>query len=194
MPISGRGLTAWLRSCAGSSREASPSNAGGVAGAGSAGCYRRTWSFTCALPGAIRVPESRRLRDDRLGSPRTTLLTSYYVESILNVVIEVVGTDQFEEWFMNLGMRDTQIVLRLVQLLQDQGLALGFPYSSSIAGASFALRELRSRGRPLRIFYAFDPERQAVLLLGGDKTGKKRFYEEMILQCERLWKDYLAGK
>jgi hypothetical protein len=40
------------------------------------------------------------------------------------------------------------------------------------------MRELRiqSRGRPLRVFCGFEPLRRAVLLLGGDKTGDKRFY------------------
>jgi hypothetical protein len=40
--------------------------------------------------------------------------------------------------------------------------------------------------------YGFDVERQAVLLIGGDKTGKDRFYEVMIPKAERLWKQYLA--
>jgi hypothetical protein len=44
------------------------------------------------------------------------------------------------------------------------------------------MRELRvqSGGRPLRVFYAFDPRRSAILLIGGDKTGDDRFYERMI--------------
>ena len=45
---------------------------------------------------------------------------------------------------------------------------------------------------PLRVFYAFDPKRQAVLILGGDKTGDDRFYETMIPRCERIWKEYLG--
>ncbi len=51
------------------------------------------------------------------------------------------------------------------------------------------MRELRiqSRGRPLRVFYAFDPLRQAVLLLGGDKTGDNRFYVSMIPRVEAIW-------
>ena len=44
----------------------------------------------------------------------------------------------------------------------------------------------------MRILYAFDPKRQAVLLFGGDKTGNDRFYEQVIPRAERLWKDYLA--
>jgi hypothetical protein len=72
-------------------------------------------------------------------------------------------------------------------------MGLGYPRSSEIKGASFALRELRiqSNGRPLRVFYAFDPERQAVLLLGGDKTGDARFYDRMLPVLDRLWKEYL---
>jgi hypothetical protein len=46
--------------------------------------------------------------------------------------------------------------------------------------------------RPFRVFYSFDPERQAVLLLGGDKTGKARFYEEYVPRAEALWEQYLV--
>jgi hypothetical protein len=55
------------------------------------------------------------------------------------------------------------------------------------------LRELRiqSRGRPLRVFYAFDPLRQAVLLLGGDKTGDDRFYASLVPRVEAIWVQYL---
>ena len=39
------------------------------------------------------------------------------------------------------------------------------------------MRELRVQsGRPLRVFYAFDPTRSAILI-GGDKTGDNRFYD-----------------
>lgn len=48
------------------------------------------------------------------------------------------------------------------------------------------------RGRPLRIWHAFDPRWQAVLLLGGDKTGNDWFYDEMIPGAERLWSEYLS--
>jgi hypothetical protein len=55
------------------------------------------------------------------------------------------------------------------------------------------LRELRiqSAGRPLRVLYVFDPKRQAVLLIGGDKTGNDRFYQEMIPRAESIWEAYL---
>jgi hypothetical protein len=56
------------------------------------------------------------------------------------------------------------------------------------------MRELRaqSRGKPLRIFYAFDRRRMAILLIGGDKTGDKPFYDRMIPIADRLYDEHLA--
>jgi len=83
--------------------------------------------------------------------------------------------------------------VRGVGVLEAKGPALGFPYSSAITGSRYALRELRiqSGGRPLRILYCFDPKRQAVLLIGGDKTGDDRFYQRMIPKAESIWGQYL---
>jgi hypothetical protein len=108
-------------------------------------------------------------------------------------MVTVVGTSVFEEWFFDLDEPDQDAVVDVVDLLEAKGIALGFPYTSAIRGARYALRELRvqSRGHPLRIFYAFDPIRQAVLLLGGDKTGDDRFYERFIPQAEGIWEEYL---
>jgi hypothetical protein len=55
------------------------------------------------------------------------------------------------------------------------------------------MRELRvqSRGRPLRIFYAFDPRWAAILLIGGDKAGDKRFYKTFIPIADRLYDEHL---
>lgn len=108
-------------------------------------------------------------------------------------MVEVLGTDEFEEWFLGLGSADARAVVRGVGLLEAKGLALGFPHSSALGGSRYALRELRvqSSGRPLRIVYAFDPQRQAVLILGGDKTGDDRFYVWMIPKAEAIWEGYL---
>lgn len=42
------------------------------------------------------------------------------------------------------------------------------------------------------MFYAFDPRRMAILLIGGDKTGDKRFYDRMIPIADRLCDEHLA--
>ena len=109
-------------------------------------------------------------------------------------MVEVIGTQEFEDWFLELEDADAEAVARVVGLLEIKGTTLDFPYSSSIRGASFALRELRvqSQGKPLRVLYAFDPKRQAVLLIGGDKTGDDRFYEKSIRLAEQIWKVYLT--
>jgi hypothetical protein len=110
-------------------------------------------------------------------------------------VVEVIVTDEYLEWYEALDDPGAEDVDVTVGILQSLGVALGAPRSSDIKGASFALRELRlqSNARPFRIFYAFDPKRQAVLLIGGDKTGisDKRFYAQMIPLSERIWQEYL---
>jgi hypothetical protein len=80
-------------------------------------------------------------------------------------------------------------------LLMEQGPQLPFPYSSGVNGSKHPhMRELRvqSGGRPLRIFYAFDPRRSAILLIGGDKTGDDRFYQRMIPIADALYDVYIA--
>src|SRR5580693_2900686 len=84
-------------------------------------------------------------------------------------------------WYRGLSEADSDAVDHYALMLEQSGTNLGFPQSSAINGASFALRELRirSKGHQLRVFYAFDPLRDAVLIFGGDKTGDDRFYEVM---------------
>jgi len=55
------------------------------------------------------------------------------------------------------------------------------------------MKELRTqhRGRPYRTFFAFDPRRAAILLIGGDKTGDKRFYDRLIPIADDLYDEYL---
>ncbi len=55
------------------------------------------------------------------------------------------------------------------------------------------MRELRiqHRGRPYRVLYAFDPRRAAILLLGGDKTGNDRWYQEQVPVADRLYDEHL---
>jgi hypothetical protein len=109
-------------------------------------------------------------------------------------VAEVVYTDEFGEWFDGLSDEDAERVAFTVDILADRGVALGHPHSSAIRGARYPIRELRvqAKGHALRAFYAFDPKRQAVLLIGGDKTGDDRFYEVFVPKAESIWEQYLA--
>jgi hypothetical protein len=108
-------------------------------------------------------------------------------------MVDVVVTDEFGSWWDDLTAGQQDDVAYYVRLLEARGVALDHPYSSAIKGSRIALRELRvkSSGHALRVFYAFDPRRQAVLLLGGDKTGNDRFYEQLVPRVEQLWEVYL---
>ena len=81
-----------------------------------------------------------------------------------------------------------------VRLLEELGSNLGFPHCSGINGSRHAhMRELRVQhaGRPYRILYAFDPRRAAIMLLGGDKTGDKRWYEVQVPIADKLYDSHI---
>ena len=104
-------------------------------------------------------------------------------------------TDEFGAWWTTLGDSAQEDIAAIVTQLEARGPQLPFPYSSGIEGSRHGhMRELRvqSGGDPLRIFYAFDPRRTAILLIGGDKTGDDRFYERMIPLADRLYDDHIA--
>ena len=106
----------------------------------------------------------------------------------------VETTDEFGSWFSELGEVDQDAIDFAVDLLIAQGPNLRFPHSSGLAGSRHShMRELRiqSGGRPLRVFYAFDPRRTATLLIGGDKTGDGRFYERLIPRADQLYDVHL---
>jgi hypothetical protein len=103
-------------------------------------------------------------------------------------------TDEFDSWWQILTENQQDDVVSVVQLLEERGTQLSFPYSSGVNGSKHShMRELRiqSGGDPIRVFYAFDPRRVAILLIGGDKTGNKRFYEEYIPIADKLYDQYL---
>lgn len=105
-------------------------------------------------------------------------------------------TNAFELWFNELTEQEQDEATAVIELLQERGVQLRHPLSSGIEGSRHAhMRELRiqAHGDPIRIFYAFDPRRVAVLI-GGIKTGKgKRFYRGMIPRADKLYDEHLAS-
>jgi hypothetical protein len=107
---------------------------------------------------------------------------------------QVEYTDEFGAWWETLGDGAQDDIAAVVAVLEQRGPRLPFPYSSAIAGSRHGhMRELRdqSGGDPLCIFYAFDPRRVAILLIGGNKAGDDRFYQRMIPRADRLYDSYL---
>ncbi len=104
-------------------------------------------------------------------------------------------TDEFGEWWDTLTQAERISLDAHIRTLEQRGPNLPFPYSSGVNGSRHAhMRELRvqSGGKPLRVFYAFDPRRTVILLIGGDKTGDRRFYDRMIPVADRLYDEHLA--
>lgn len=104
-------------------------------------------------------------------------------------------TDEFSEWWNSITERTQDDVVAIVELLEEFGARLKFPHSSGIEGSKHShMRELRvqSGGEPIRVFYAFDPIRSAILLIGGNKTGNDRFYGDYIPVADKLYDEHLA--
>ena len=80
------------------------------------------------------------------------------------------------------------------EILRELGPALGRPSVDTVRGSKHAnMKELRvqHRGRPYRVLFAFDPRRTAILLIGGNKTGKGRWYKEFVPMADRLHDEHL---
>ncbi len=108
---------------------------------------------------------------------------------------EIEQTLAFDEWWATLTIQEQDDIISVINLLIEKGVDLPFPYSSGLEGSKFShMRELRiqSHGDPIRVFYAFDPTRTGILLIGGLKSGKeKRFYKKYISQADKLYQEHL---
>jgi hypothetical protein len=107
---------------------------------------------------------------------------------------EVEYTDEFGEWWDTLKEEDQKAIARSVNLLRNLGPNLKFPHSSDVVQSRHGnMRELRSQsqGDALRTFYAFDPRRVAILLVGGEKTSGNRFYDEMVPKVDKIYDQHL---
>jgi len=107
---------------------------------------------------------------------------------------EVEYADEFGSWWEQLDDGEQDSVDRVIRLLEQLGPTLGFPHSSQVHGSRHGhMRELRvqHQGRPLRILYAFDPRRTAILLLGGDKIGDDRWYERSVPRADAVYDQHL---
>lgn len=108
---------------------------------------------------------------------------------------EVEFTDEFEQWWRTLTQNEQESLSASVKILRQMGPLLGRPYAGTVQGSRHTnMKELRTqcKGRPLRTFFALDPRRSAILLIGGDKTGDDRFYERMIPLADRLYDEHLG--
>lgn len=107
---------------------------------------------------------------------------------------EINYTDEFGEWWNELTVEQQEDIAARVQLLEQNGPALGRPVVDRVTASAFPnMKELRcSSDGALRILFAFDPRREAILLLGGDKTGEwNAWYDWAIPKADELYAQYL---
>jgi hypothetical protein len=115
-----------------------------------------------------------------------------------DIVWDVEYTDEFGEWFEQLGGEDQEAVVARVTLLEARGASLGRPAADNVHRSRHPnMKELRAE-RSLRVLFAFDPHRTAILLIGGHKSASdpdtpswNRWYEHVVPIADDLYDEYL---
>jgi hypothetical protein len=109
---------------------------------------------------------------------------------------EIEYTREFETWWDELSASQQASVSLRVDLLAEHGPALRRPAVGQLRGSKFdpLMKELRcGRAEAIRVIFAFDPRRTAILLLGGSKAGRWReWYQEAIPKADQLYSVYVA--
>ena len=104
--------------------------------------------------------------------------------------------DDFEPEFLALESAVQDALLAIAKLLADYGPQLGRPYADTLKGSKHAnMKELRfeASAGEWRVAFAFDPRRQAILLVAGDKSGgsQQRFYRQLIARADKRFSAHL---
>ncbi len=108
---------------------------------------------------------------------------------------KIEHTDEFEDWWVTLTEAQQEALTERLRRLGDSGPALGRPLVDTLAGSRYPnMKERASAGGTLRVLFAFDPRRVAVLLVGGDKSGDWRgWYQRAIPEADRLYAAHLLA-
>ncbi len=108
---------------------------------------------------------------------------------------DVEVTDEFIDWWEGLTVDQQESVTDRVTLLGERGPDLGRPVVDRIQmSRHHNMKELRaSQGGTLRVLFMFDPRRQVILLVGGDKSGDwNAWYEVAVPLADDLYDTFLA--
>ncbi|GAB2914809.1 type II toxin-antitoxin system RelE/ParE family toxin [Streptomyces mayteni] len=112
---------------------------------------------------------------------------------------EIVVVEPALSWLHNLRRTDRLTLIQVskaITALQEEGPALGRPLVDTIKGSSLPnLKELRpgsAGASEVRLLFVFDPIRQAVILVGGDKAGTwSGWYREAVATAEEAYAHHL---
>ena len=110
----------------------------------------------------------------------------------------ILWMTEFRSWYEALTPEQVAAVDYSAALLAEHGPMLSMPHAKKVVGAREAILELRpsSRSFALRVFYAFNPRREAVLILGGAKKGvadEGPWTAKMAARAATLWDAYLRA-
>ncbi|MDE1937798.1 MAG: type II toxin-antitoxin system RelE/ParE family toxin [Alphaproteobacteria bacterium] len=111
---------------------------------------------------------------------------------------DVTLHEAFEREFEGFDPAIQDTMLALAKLLGEFGPQLGRPYVDTLKGSKHAnMKELRfsAADGEWRTAFAFDPERNAILLVAGDKSGgsQKRFYRQLIAKADSRFSEHLEN-
>ena len=103
---------------------------------------------------------------------------------------------EVKTWLMSLDEDTFKQAMATIDILREEGPSLGRPLVDTVKGSRFAnMKELRppaSGRQTIRVLFAFDPERQAILLVGGDKTNNwEKWYTRNIPIADARFADHL---
>ena len=105
--------------------------------------------------------------------------------------------DEFVPEFRRLDRQVQDETYAVARMLEQFGPQLGRPRVDTLNGSRHAnMKELRfsAAGGEWRLAFAFDPERRAILLVAGDKSGgsARRFYRALIARADARFDQHLA--
>lgn len=108
----------------------------------------------------------------------------------------IILHDDFDPEFPSMPDEVQDEILALRVLLKGHGPSLGRPHADTLNGSKHSnMKELRFKAADgvWRVAFAFDPERKAVLLVAGDKSGvsEKRFYASLIDRADARFSSHL---
>src|SRR5438445_7995936 len=109
---------------------------------------------------------------------------------------DVATTAVFDEWFAGQDEDAQAEIIAKVNLLKILGPQLGRPHADTLKGSRHGnMKELRAdtHDKVMRIAFAFDPDRKAILLAAGSKSGVsgQRFYRKLIARADALFAAHL---
>ncbi|MBD1229342.1 type II toxin-antitoxin system RelE/ParE family toxin [Xenorhabdus griffiniae] len=109
---------------------------------------------------------------------------------------EIITTTLFDQWFNEQSDELQEDVLAAMHVLEIKGPMLGRPLADTLNGSQYPnMKELRIQhvGEPIRAFFAFDPNRSAIILCAGSKAGQnqKLFYKKMLKIADKQFKIHL---